>query len=69
MCIGIHFNDKSEKFGCKFEIVRLKYWTVANWQKVLYRIGYRYWQISVIHYRLSECQLNSILVHHWKKGS
>ena len=32
--------------------------------KVVYRIGYRYRQIFLIHYRLSEYRLNSISVHH-----
>ena len=36
-----------------------------NLNKVVYQIGYRYRQIFLIHYRLSECQLNSISVHHY----
>ena len=33
--------------------------------KVVYQIGYRYRQIFLIHYRLSEYRLNSISVHHY----
>jgi len=32
--------------------------------KVIYRIGYRYLQIFLIHYQISEYRLNSISVHH-----
>ena len=32
--------------------------------KVVYRIGYRHWQMFLIHYQLSEYRLNSISVHH-----
>jgi len=38
---------------------------VENLNKVVYLIGYRYWQIFLIHYRLSEYRLNSISVHHY----
>ena len=37
------------------------YWKVKNLNKVVYQIGYRYRQIFLIHYRLSEYRLNSII--------
>ena len=43
------------------------YWKVENLNKVVYRIGYRYRQIFLIQYRLSEYWLNSISVHHYCK--
>ena len=41
------------------------YWKVKNLNKVVYRIGYQYRQISLIHYWLSEYRLNSTPEHHY----
>jgi len=38
---------------------------VENLNKVVYQIGYQYWQIFLIHYQLLEYRLNSISVHHY----
>ena len=46
-CIWVTaFCDDGEKIGCK--ILRLN---TENLNKVVYQIGYQYWQISVIQYQ------------------
>ena len=54
----LHFYGK---IGHKIVNYLLK---VENLNKVVYRISYRYRQIFLIHYWLSEYRLNSISVHH-----
>jgi len=44
----------------------IKLWNyVLKGKKFVYWIGYRYQQIFLIHYRLSEYRVNSVSVHHY----